>query len=102
MSNLFIDNFIYFIPLGSPTFAQSNNSAQMNQDRVKAAAGHSSPLIPGEGGAQQQQQYSHFAVPGVNMSSMPGQGQAGGYGPPPPLPGGQPPPIMARHNREYY
>lgn len=48
---------------------------------------------------QQQQQYSHFG--GVNMGG--GYQQASVHGPAPPLPGvgaGQPPPIMARHNRK--
>lgn len=42
--------------------------------------------------------YAHFAVPGVAMNQ--GLNSASVHGPPPPIPGGQPPPIMARHNSE--
>lgn len=71
----------------------TTGSAQAKQQQQQAAGG---------GGGSALQYSSHFAAPGMNV----GLGSGGqGYNPAsvhgPPLPGGgQPPPIMARHNRK--
>lgn len=82
--------------MGKPGMLQGSSGAAGGSGSASAGGGVASEA-GSTGGGSSTLQYSHFAVPGVNM----GYGQPSVHGPPPPVPSGQPPPIMARHNSKW-